>query len=84
MYCDPLPTHVWNGKFLKSRHDNNKCEWAHTLPTQCFGLGMERLNNTATGVINVEKGDRLTELQCEQACCDDPTCNTYQEYPGRG
>jgi hypothetical protein len=32
----------------------------------------------------MEKGERMNTQECEQACCNDVTCNSWQEYPGRG
>jgi hypothetical protein len=94
LYCDPHPTHAWNGKFLHKRTvtvphlkggENKKtyeCQWEYNLPAQCFAFGPERLNNS--GVISMEKGVRMNTEECERACCHDPDCNSYQEYPGRG
>ena len=27
---------------------------------------------------------QMNEQECEEACCNDPLCNSWQEYPGRG
>lgn len=81
LYCDPFPTHKWNGKFLKERK-NGQCIWEYDLPSQCFAFGPERLNNN--GVISMEKGNRMNTKECEEACCNDEKCNSWQEYPGRG
>jgi hypothetical protein len=87
LYCDPYPTHKWNGKYLKSRNQQQEgqqwqCEWEYEIPAQCFAFGPERLNNN--GIITMEKGERMNTQECEQACCNDVTCNSWQEYPGRG
>jgi hypothetical protein len=74
-WCDPHEPNKWNGHKLQSR-DSGKCTWGkEELPTQCFGLGAERVNST--------KG-RLDTAGCAKACCDDPTCEMWQEMPGRG
>jgi hypothetical protein len=95
LYCDPFPTHAWNGKYLEKRtivqqqgqrqgqgQEAYECKWEYNLPAQCFAFGPERLNNS--GVISMEKGLRMDTEQCERACCMDPQCNSWQEYPGRG
>lgn len=85
LYCDPFPTHKWNGKYIESRKPGGICTWAFTIPKQCFAFGNERLNNS--GIIHNERdqpGNRMNEAECEQACCNDETCNSWQEYPNRG
>jgi hypothetical protein len=95
LYCDPYPTHRWNGKFLGTRtagssSGSSTCTWAYEIPRQCFAFGPERVR-TSTGEVRFEDGDktkgvghRLATSECEQACCNDPSCNSWQEYPGRG
>ncbi len=82
LYCDPFPTHKWNGKFLESRSSNGVCKWAYDIPAQCFAFGPERIIDN--GKVNHDKGVRMGEKECEESCCKDPTCNSWQEYPGRG
>jgi hypothetical protein len=83
LYCDPYPTHKWNGKYLESR-SNGVCKWAYELPRQCFAFGPERLNDNGVVTMQVGKGKRMNTDECERACCNDPECNSWQEYPGRG
>lgn len=76
LYCDPFPTHAWHGKHLGERSSSssggessgkkNKCTWAWEIPKQCFAFGPERLSNN--GVVNMQKGSRMNEAECEQAC----------------
>ena len=74
-WCDPYAPSTWNGRKILSRQGRT-CTWKpEVLDTQCFGLGSERLN-TSNG--------RLDTSGCEKQCCEDPTCMTWQEMPGRG
>lgn len=77
-WCEPKPPVQWTGR-LKNRTasyvgNNEKCEWAKSLPSQCFGLGPERMIN----------GERMTALQCEQSCCADHNCWIFQHHPSKG
>ena len=73
-WCDPHPPSKWNGKRLKTRIGST-CDWGDDLPSQCFGLGPERMS-AANTALNTEA--------CAQACCNDPDCEMWQEVPGRG
>ena len=75
LWCDQFPPHAWHGYRLQSRVDG-VCKWGEDLPNQCFGFGAERLNP-------VDKS-RMNEAQCADMCCKDPTCDSWQEMPGRG
>ena len=78
-WCDPHPPSKWNGYRLLKRSDSESdtyvCRWDEQLPNQCIGLGPERLNST--------KG-ALTTAECASECCNDKTCDMWQEMKGRG
>jgi hypothetical protein len=78
-WCDPIAPHKWNGKKIGSRKlaergGDATCTWGDDTPTQCFGLGPERMN----------AGSRMNADQCARACCNDPTCTMWQHQPDRG
>lgn len=75
LWCDPFPPHAWHGYRLQSRI-NGICTWGEDLPNQCFGFGAERMHP-------MDKS-RMNETQCAEMCCKDPTCDSWQEMPGRG
>jgi len=75
-WCDPHPPGVWNGNRLIERKPDGTCEWGPDLPTQCFGLGPEKLNKNGKKQLNTQ--------ECRKECCNDPTCEVYQEMAGRG
>jgi hypothetical protein len=60
---------------LTERKPDGTCSWGPTLTTQCFGLGPEHLSPTK---------EKLNTEQCREACCNDKTCEVFQEMPGRG
>jgi len=78
-WCEPKPPAKWNGKKVVSRNPDGSCVWGEDLPTQCFGLGPEKMN--AAGV-------NLNTEECAAACCSstkpNEVCEMYQEIPGRG
>lgn len=74
-WCDPHPPGTWNGNRITQRKNDGSCVWGPDLPTQCFGLGPEKLK------LNKQQ---YNTAECKKACCDDPTCDVYQEMPGRG
>jgi len=88
LYCDPFPTHKWNGKHLgppSGSGSEKKCATLWEIPTQCFAFGPERLRDEKTKEVSTKTGGkRLNTQECEDACCADPECDSYQEYPGRG
>ncbi len=95
LYCDPFPSHSWNGqhKGIGKASSvlpgvNGKCSWAHSIPRQCFGFGPERLINSLNKKITTDTSlpdyRRMTTLECEDACCRDTKCDSWQEFPGRG
>jgi hypothetical protein len=73
-WCDPFLPAKWTGNRLLQR-TGDKCEWGEAVPNQCFGLGAERLNIDGTS---------KTAEQCETACCEDETCEIWQQQEGRG
>lgn len=75
LWCDQFPPHAWHGYRLQSRL-NGACKWGEALPNQCFAFGAERMNP-------VDKS-RVNETLCAEMCCKDPTCDSWQEMPGRG
>lgn len=83
MYCDPNPTHKWNGKMLQSRN-NGICKWAYDIPRQCFSFGPERRNENGIITYDTNKGRRMNDKECEDACCKDSECNSWQEYSNIG
>ena len=56
-WCEPNPPRRWHGRIMNVRFPSDrldhefgpkhkrsfKCEWGNDLPSQCFGLGNERL-----------------------------------------
>lgn len=77
-WCEPLPPSKWNGRRVMSRDGNTgECTWGDHLPSQCFGLGPEKLKNKETK-------EKYNADECAMACCKDKSCDTWQEYPGRG
>ena len=89
LYCDAFPTHTWNGEFLGSREgEGNKaqCKWDYTIPKQCFAFGPERLlkRDGSITMTTGEGNERMNTKECKQGCCADSTCNSWQEFPGRG
>lgn len=74
-WCDPHPPARWNGYAIKSRNADGTCVVGDFVPYQCFGLGDERKNDS---------GKPLEEKECAQACCNDPTCDVWQQLPNRG
>lgn len=76
-WCEPLPPLRWTGQLkdpaTPPQHDG-ACSWAKDLPTQCFGLGVERrMNNT-----------RMTATQCQESCCKDTKCMMHQHADSKG
>ena len=76
-WCDPIPPVKWNGrKVVGHNPETGEKIWGNeNLDSQCFGLGAERLSSA---------GKRRNTQECEQACKDDPKCEIWQEFPGRG
>jgi hypothetical protein len=74
-WCDPHPPARWNGHRIVSRKADGTCEAGDILPYQCFGLGDERKDGA---------GNALDENGCAEACCKDPKCDMWQQFPGRG
>ena len=76
-FCDPHPTHQWNGKFLGTRKviqgekKKYQCEWAYTIPKQCFAFGPERFKSSVDGSITMYINDankRMDKNECEEVC----------------
>lgn len=74
-WCEPLPPGRWNGKRVVERKANGECVWGVDLPTQCFGLGPEKMNSSNA---------RLDTRSCQKACCEEASCDMWQEVSGRG
>lgn len=75
-WCDPQPPEVWNGKRLFSRGIDGQCIWSEkNQSTQCFGLGDQRRSPI---------GESLSTAECAKACCEDTSCDIWQETPNRG
>ena len=76
-WCEPQPPLRWTGQLKDTSAATLKdgtCAWAKDLPTQCFGLGVERrINNT-----------RMTATQCQMSCCKDAKCMMYQHADSKG
>ena len=76
VHSEPNAPVSWNGNKLKAK-TGDQCEWGATLPTQCFGLGPERLSPAPAK-------SRLSAAECAAACCVTKGCTMWQELPGRG
>lgn len=76
-WCDPHPPGEWSGNRITARNADGTCSWGPDLRTQCFGLGPEKFKNIAKNI-------QYNTEECRQACCNDKTCDVYQEMPGRG
>jgi hypothetical protein len=78
-WCEPQPPLRWSGQLKNKtasadRGAGGTCEWVKELPSQCFGLGMERKINNQP----------MTATQCQQSCCADDKCMMYQHADGKG
>lgn len=77
-WCEPSPPLQWTGHLLEHR-DGSSCVWGKELPTQCFGLGPEKVKLDENN-----QGVRRTEEECAAACCASSTCQIWQFAPEKG
>lgn len=77
-WCEPSAPLSWSGHVLESR-EGSSCIWGQELPTQCFGLGPEKVK-----IDENNEGVRRTEEECAAACCASPTCQIWQYTPEKG
>eukprot|EP00976_Prorocentrum_cordatum_P068019 1178964-Prorocentrum_minimum.AAC.2 len=77
-WCEPSAPAPWSGQRLKDRSVDRRSEacgstWnPEELRGQCFGLGARRTLSSETAA------------SCRDACCSDPTCETWQWREDKG
>eukprot|EP01041_Mallomonas_annulata_P003788 gene3788-7522_t len=75
LWCEPNAPVRWNGFKIKSR-EGGKCTSGDPLPSQCFGMGPERMSEGTNS--------RMNAKDCAAACCAKDKCRMWQELPDRG
>lgn len=54
------------------------------LPTQCFGLGSERMKKRASSGSSTVATVRMSVEECKKECRDSRDCNIWQAHNDRG
>lgn len=78
-WCEPHPPLKWNGQLKDAKASTTgSCVWVKDLPSQCFGLGIERSIGSGS------ESRRMTSQECQESCCSDPKCMMWQHDDSKG